>query len=241
MKKLYLKKLIKESVVLSERGGGQSPGKLEVVSTDVSTARNYAKSLGINLQTDLPNFSFNYRVAQKLASLGKTKRRDMPVITSSDLKQFQQRLSKGHIDIHKPFAPSTDPSDPFPDGLSGTEAEEFLKRGHKDGDKTDDTVDMGTKKVAVKYLKPIQQQIYFDKSIKTIADNGIKGSTQFLQRTFFIASADNYIIDGHHRFLSALLLDPNMKVNVLAINLPIKQLLPLTIAYSDAIGNKRNA
>ena len=39
----------------------------------------------------------------------------------------------------------------------------------------------------------------------------------------------------------ALLLDSNMKVYVLEIDLPISKLLPLSIAYGDAIGNKRNA
>ena len=48
------------------------------------------------------------------------------------------------------------------------------------------------------------------------------------------------IIDGHHRFLSAVLVDPRIKVTALEIDLPIKDLLPLTLAYTDAIGNVRN-
>jgi hypothetical protein len=59
-------------------------------------------------------------------------------------------------------------------------------------------------------------------------------------KTFFITSADNFIIDGHHRWLSGIVLDPNLKVNTLSIDLPIKDLLPMAIAYGDAIGNKRN-
>jgi len=56
----------------------------------------------------------------------------------------------------------------------------------------------------------------------------------------FIMSKDLYIIDGHHRFLSGVLLDPNMQINALIIDLPIAKLLPLTLSYSDAVGNKRN-
>jgi hypothetical protein len=59
-------------------------------------------------------------------------------------------------------------------------------------------------------------------------------------KTFFITSADNFIIDGHHRWLSGIVLDPNLKVNTLSIDLPIKDLLPMATAYGDAIGNKRN-
>ena len=51
---------------------------------------------------------------------------------------------------------------------------------------------------------------------------------------------DNRIIDGHHRFLTTVLINPKIKVNCLKIDLPIRELLPLTLAYTDAIGNVRN-
>ena len=55
-----------------------------------------------------------------------------------------------------------------------------------------------------------------------------------------MVSKDDRIIDGHHRFLSAVLVDPAIQVTALEIDLPIKDLLPLTLAYTDAIGNVRN-
>ena len=37
-----------------------------------------------------------------------------------------------------------------------------------------------------------------------------------------------------------VLINPKIKVNCLKIDLPIRELLPLTLAYTDAIGNVRN-
>ena len=111
-----------------------------------------------------------------------------------------------------------------------------------DGDAKDDIVDVKIKRVAVGNLKPIQSQIYFDKSIKNVATHGAKGTKDFSasKSNFYVVSSDNRIIDGHHRFLSAVLVDPSIQVTALEIDLPIKELLPLTLAYTDAIGNVRN-
>lgn len=97
-------------------------------------------------------------------------------------------------------------------------------------------------KVEVGSLHPVQQQIYISKSIDAIAQFGIKKSLQFLKdkKTVTVMSKDHFIIDGHHRFLTGMLIDPKMKVNVLMIDMPIAQLLPASNDYSDSIGNVRN-
>ena len=112
----------------------------------------------------------------------------------------------------------------------------------RDGDNKDDIVKVALKSVAVGNLKPIQSQIYFDKSIRNVAQFGAKGTRDFSasKNNFYVVSSDNRIIDGHHRFLSAVLVDPKMKVTALEIDLPISKLLPLTLSYTDAIGNIRN-
>jgi len=98
------------------------------------------------------------------------------------------------------------------------------------------------KKKTISSLKPIQKQIYFDKSMGMTIKNGVKNTANFLKgKTFFVTSTDNFIIDGHHRYLSGMLVDPKMKVNCLSIDMPIKELLPMSLAYGDVIGNKRNA
>jgi len=167
----------------------------------------------------------------------------MPVVEDFQVKEYQERLKNGFLDIKKPFAPQTEKrKNPFPEGLTGEEAQTFVKSGLKlyDGSSTDDKVDVSMKQVRVSDLKPIQKQIYFDKSMSATAEFGRDGTTKYLETSPFIASSDLAIIDGHHRWLSANILSPNMKVPVLVIDLPIKELLPLSKAYGDALGNKRN-
>lgn len=220
--------------------GGQDAGKLELVQTKLSQAVEYAEdTMQMDLYKEIPDFDKNYTFAQNKAKIGWTQRKDMPVITDKDVKDLQTRLSNGHVDVRKPF--KEDPrTDPFPEGLTGEMAEEWLKHGLEDGQEKDDKVKVQQKTFKVGELKPIQQQIYFDKAIEGIAKFGAASSQKFFQSTFFIASNDGYILDGHHRFLGAVLIDPDMKVKVLTIDLPIDTLLPMTKAYGDAIGNERN-
>jgi len=221
--------------------GGQSAGKMEIVKTKLYDARIYAEDrFTKKLDDELPNFDKNYLFAQKAATLGKTRRKDMPVIETEDVKLLQSRLFKGEIDIINRKGKMIDE---FPEGLSGKQAQYFLKNGlpmFDESEKNDDIVNTSMRKVKIKDLKPIQKQIYFDISLNATNDFGVKGTIDFLKSSIFIASSDNFIIDGHHRFLSGILIDPNMSVKVFTIDLPIRVLLPLTLAYGDAIGNKRN-
>lgn len=223
-----------------EEAGGQDRGQLEIETTSLDDAIAYAKKHGI--YEDIPDFDTNYMIAKNLASYGSERRKDMPVITDDDVMEFQRRLKSGTVDVRKPFADTTDMTDPFPEGLSGFEASDFLERGLKDGAKNDDKIQLTIKQVAIKDLKPIQKQIYLSKPIEDgIKKFGIESTKKFYQgKTFFITSSDNFIIDGHHRWLGGLLIDPNMKVNCLSIDLPISKLLPLAKAYGDAVGNQRN-
>ncbi len=230
---------------------GQEAGKLELVKIDLQTAIEAGNEIfnkqNKDLYEEIPNFDKNFLFAQKQAGIGKTLRKDMPVIDGNDVKMFQAKLKDGSIDINEPHSPhsifSLATHDPFPEGLSGTKAKEWLVNGlkHRDGDKNDDIVKVLNEKVVVGKLKPIQKQIYFDKAMKDTASFGAVGSRNFLENeTFFIVSVDNFIVDGHHRYLAAIVIDPKMKVNVVKVDLPIKQLLPLSLAFGDAIGNKRN-
>jgi len=227
---------------------GQSSGKMELVKTNVEKAFAFAidtfEHYGYRLPDELPDFKKNYIKAQAVAGTGSTLRKDMPVIDEKDVHMFQKRLKDGYIDLNKPFSSDTDGKDPFPEGLKGEKALRFLEDGLKihDGSKKDDMVKVKMAKITVKDLKPIQKQIYFDKSIQGTAQFGVEGTKKFLQGegSTFIVSSDNHIIDGHHRMLSALLVDPTMKVKCMVIDLPISVLLPLSLAYGDAIGNGRN-
>ena len=226
-------------------GGGAKAGQLEIHTTDINTAIAHAKHmLGDDKYAEIPTFAANYKFAKRQASMGHTQRKDMPVITSRDVHEFQNKLAHGHLDIKAPFAPGTNPNNPFPKGLKGAKAKQWLENGLAkfDGASNDDRVTIDSRRIEVGKLKPIQQQIYVDKALAAIARGTIESTKSFLShQTLYITSSDNFIIDGHHRYLAGMLLDPKMKVQTIAIGLPIKVLLPLALAYGDAIGNKRNA
>ena len=231
---------------LDEGKGGASAGKLELIRTPFAKAKEYVEKIhkDFDIEKEIPNFKKNYEYAQKLAKGGFAQRKDMPVIDNRDIKLLQKRLKSGSIDIARPFADNDVPDDPFPQGLDKTTGKKWVSGGlaQNDGDAKDDIVDVKIKSVAVGNLKPIQSQIYFDKSIRNVAEFGAKGTRDFSasKSNFYVVSSDNRIIDGHHRFLSAVLVDPRIKVTALEIDLPIKDLLPLTLSYTDAIGNVRN-
>ena len=231
---------------LDESKGGAAAGKLELIRTNFVKAKKYVEKMypDFDMEKEIPNFKKNYEYAQKLAKGGFAQRKDMPVIDNRDIKLLQKRLKSGAIDIARPFAKNDVPDDPFPQGLDKEMGDKWVSGGlaKNDGDAKDDIVDVKIKKVAVGNLKPIQSQIYFDKSIRNVAEFGAKGTRDFSasKTNFYVVSSDNRIIDGHHRFLSAVLVDPKIKVTALEIDLPIKDLLPLTLSYTDAIGNVRN-
>jgi len=235
--------------LLETNKGGSVAGKLEIVKTSLEKARRYAEkrmdSYKRDLDEQIPNFDDNYKLAQAKASEGHTKRKDMPVILPKDIEDIRNRLRNGYLDISYPYSPTTSDKDPFPQNLKGKEAEQFLQAGKEkfDGDKDDDKIKVLSERAMVSTLTPIQEQIYFDKSIEAMAKGGVEASKKWLtdKNQSIIVSLDGYVIDGHHRYLSAMLEDPSMKVHTLVIDLPIATLLPLMTAYGDARGNKRNA
>lgn len=225
-------------------GGGQAAGNVEVAKVDLPEARTYAQQAFAkndkDLSKELPNFNKNFEFAQSKAKEGSTVRKDMPVIDEKDVKDLQTRLTKGSIDIKAPFAPGTNQKNPFPQGLTGEQADEFLTNGFKDKKLKDDHVKVKMTTVACGSLTPIQKQIYLDKCIDATAKAGTAASTNFLKNSMIIISSDDHIIDGHHRWMSAVMINPKMTMKALQIDLPIGELLSLTLAYGDAEGNKRN-
>ena len=233
----------KEFLILE--AGGQAEGEMELKKITVEEAREYAEKIfnknGLNLDEEIPDFDENFRFAQQIAMGGWTKRKEMPVINSGDVKKFQKKIEQGHFDIEEPFADVTDKNEPFPRGLTDKEAQVWLNAGLKDGDKKDDRKRVSLDKVEARKLRPIQEQMYFDKVINNIVKaGGVEKSLKKLSEKIIIASNDNRILDGHHRFITILLANPSMKQKVLKIDLPIDELLKLSNAYTDAIGNERN-
>lgn len=220
---------------------------MELLYTSVNDARQYIQNILSKsnriLDEIIPNFNEHYIQAQRMAKMGYVKRKDMPVISSRDIKSLQQHLTNGYIDINSPFSKNTDPNNLFPDFLKGDAAKNFLKNGdpkNDGGPKNDDIIKVSKTSEIISKLKPIQEQIYFDKAAIILSKNTIAETKKFLETKVFVVNTDNYIIDGHHRYLAGMLLDPNIKVSVLKIDMDKDQLLSLTKSFSDAIGNKRN-
>lgn len=225
---------------------GQAAGTMELAQTPEKVAYEFAdaqfqKHQNQSVEEAIPDFKKNFKVAKRIVALGRTKRHDMPVIEDYQVHDLQRKLKHGALDHEKPFAPETNEKNPFPEGLTGDAALNFNMRGFHDHKLTDDVVDSGLTTVQADKLVPIQKQIYLSKSLTSTAEFGVNGSTDFLKNSAIIVSGDNHIVDGHHRWSSALLIDPKMKMKALKIDMPIKKLVPLLRAYGDSIGNKRNA
>lgn len=231
-----------KNYLLYEGVGGEAPGKLEMDKISYEDALKFCHDRDFDVENEIPDFKKNFMLAKSIIEIGNTKRKDMPVIDTDDVKKFQKRLEDGTLDINKPLA--KDPltkKNPFPTGLSGLKAKKWLSLGLKDGSLKDDMISVSIEKVPLKKLKPIQKQVYFDKSMSATIENGVAGSINFVTtKSFFILSSNDFIIDGHHRMLSGLLINPSASIFGLKIDLPIKKLLPLATSYGDAIGNKRN-
>lgn len=114
--------------------------------------------------------------------------------------------------------------------LKQDDIEALFDKLHQDG------IRVKKGKIAAKHLIPAQRQFYFDHSIEILN----KKTTKHVADTYLFISKDNTLIDGHHRFLSALLIDPEMKLKVIQIDMPVNQLLPYAVKFGDDRGNLRN-
>lgn len=80
-------------------------------------------------------------------------------------------------------------------------------------------------KIEVSLLKPTQDNYNPDK-----VDQLKDAPMEVLQRVV-IASNDNYILDGHHRYLALLELNKSEKMNIIKVDTDIKELLLIADLY----------
>jgi hypothetical protein len=60
-------------------------------------------------------------------------------------------------------------------------------------------------------------------------------NSQTISTKPFIVSKDNYVFDGHHRWLALLNRDPHFSVDTYRVNLPIRDLLDMASKYSKTM------
>lgn len=119
--------------------------------------------------------------------------------------------------------------------ISNAQVDDFEKILHtKYGIKSVD------KLIPVKKLKVVQRTVYLDKSCKGIIENGIESTIAYLKKTMTVVSNDLHLIDGNHRLLSGLIIDPNTVMKSTIFDTSTNRLLSLALSYSDKIGNERN-
>jgi len=121
----------------------------------------------------------------------------------------------------------------FPNPLPDEEKPGFLDKGLKDNDPNDDIVQTTDDSAAAGSLSPSQSAIYLTKALG-MAMGGICGGD-----IDAIASGDNFILDGHHRWAATIFCDPNKNVEFKRSQLPIEELIPVLRATGDAYGNAR--
>jgi len=112
--------------------------------------------------------------------------------------------------------------------------DKFLKKVEDD---IEPKVDVENVKIKAKKLKPSQNEIFLDRVIERLAENKkdrkdiLKG---YLKDQDILISDDSHIIDGHHRWACAYILNPDCEINVTKIDMPIKYALPLLNAILSA-------
>jgi hypothetical protein len=82
----------------------------------------------------------------------------------------------------------------------------------------------------VALLRCVQGNEHVDQKKVTALQNSTAMSTKP-----FIVSKDNYVFDGHHRWLAILNRDPHYSVNTYRVNLPIKDLLDMAKKFGKTM------
>lgn len=104
--------------------------------------------------------------------------------------------------------------------------------GQLDGNPKDDAVQaVQNTKGPVVNLRPTQSTLVSDK-VLNFALAHLSGTWMNLVEMEAIVSGDNAIMDGHHRWAAALLVDPSLVVNYAKIMLPLEKLISILNLYS---------
>lgn len=111
----------------------------------------------------------------------------------------------------------------------------FLTKGLKDGNDTDDTIQVKENEpVNVADMKPTQQNIQLGKSLAFALGGGFGG-----QELGAYITGGNEILDGHHRWSGTMIVDPSASIKGHKIFAPAEDIIPAMTALGNAFGNKQ--
>lgn len=123
--------------------------------------------------------------------------------------------------------------DKFPMALSAVNPElatKLVQTGLHDGDPEDDVIAVGSKNYAAKDLSPSQTSMDVNKAMWFAL--GMLNGTMFGSGGpggdlgAFI-SGDNYIMDGHHRWIATAMAKPDASIKGIRVDFPGKKLVPV--------------
>jgi hypothetical protein len=122
----------------------------------------------------------------------------------------------------------------FPTKLSQVNpeiAKQVTTQGKNDGDAADDAKDVNVKEYSVSELKPSQSSMNLPKSLGMLVAM-INGKMPSGGNLGGFISSDNFIMDGHHRWVSTAMLNPKLKVAGYVVNMPASDLIPVLNAIT---------
>jgi hypothetical protein len=98
-------------------------------------------------------------------------------------------------------------------------------------------VEVENVKIKANHLKPSQDAIFLDHILSRLVVNDYDREQILsgdLKDHDILISEDDHIIDGHHRWAAANILNPDCKINCTKVKLPIKYALPLINSILEA-------
>ncbi len=152
-------------------------------------------------------------------------------------KKNRGQVSKPRMDMIKEEVINLD----YGLGLSRAELPQIKStdmQNFRDWLKSDKGVESFESKMEVGELSPIQKEINLEKTNSMKAKHGA-GDIDLVSGKPVMVSADEFIIDGHHRWYALRELDDTIEMETINIDLPVKQLLAVAkeypnVSYKDA-------
>lgn len=156
-------------------------------------------------------------------------------------REYNDILNKMGLDVDDPKS-LYKVADKVDDFLKDPVNKKNFLKGLDDGNPpVDDKVKIEGTSIEANKLKPSQDSIYLDQSIKgyvtRVVEKYLKQilSGKLVAPDIFI-SEDNYVLDGHHRWSAVMALNPEAKMEITRINLPIFVAIPVLNAILRAEG-----
>ena len=92
----------------------------------------------------------------------------------------------------------------------------------------DNGIDVSAKYIGVQHLKPVQKE-YNKQKVEEL-----KQKENEIKNLPFIVSKENYIMDGHHRWVAFSELDEKYPVRIIQVQLPLTELIKYSRKYSGS-------